>query len=155
MRILDEGRKAVARLLGGDMSMAVGGVYIEYTNDPLFEPGVVPADRERDYYADLAGDEGYVRALGVSTPVVFESGDDIKASFTALSDGEVMNGPGMVDGVSRVYAVALVATPVPSDPTKDVVLFAGNLQEPITKAANAQFGARATVVFPADDETSE
>lgn len=155
MIILDKGREALMHLIGGDLDMVAKGVYLEYSNNGGFSPPEVTPDRDRQYYEDLEGDEGYIRAIGLSNPLVANVEGDVEAIFTALSNGEVINGPGLTDTISRVYAAALVAMPDPEDRTKDVVLFAGNMDEPVVKPANAQISTRISITLPGEEESTE
>jgi hypothetical protein len=127
------------RLLGlGDVAYAIRGMYIEFENvaapgTPVVTPTFLREDG-LEYYDTLvsSGTRDYFRVALGSLPLItvqagyeafFRTGEGNAATFMAQTAGltgvhgktfsSVMN--------STIYGMALVATPVLTDPTQDVV----------------------------------
>lgn len=167
---------AAAQQLGyrpqaGRPSYHIAAMYIEYENvaDPATAVTVdaFTRDLDPDYYNDLyaSATQDFLRAplrleptLGISASTAV----DYPGYFTAGQNGNQLTffaqtaGTAGVHGKSfgaahnsKVYAAALVATPVPNDRSKDVIIArttftAGNQ---VTKEASAQIGITWDIAF--------
>lgn len=149
-----------ARCIGlGDATFKVGTMYMEFKNaaPPISVPTVNRADTIA-YYNSLVNPSDYLRVPIVFTPTIsvvtgneafFDTslGEGDRLTFFAQSSGSTgVLGRTFSDAVSStVIGVALAATPVPADRTKDYLLSRGylptapsNLQK--TKLPNSQIG---------------
>jgi len=156
-----------ARAIGlGDSDYQVAAMYFEFENvaspgDPVTVPTF---DRSEglDYYDDLSGSgtKDYIRAALVSTPMIgvktgyesyFGTNEGNKLTFFALTSGATgVHGKTFSDSVnSKVYGLALVATPVFADPTQDVIFARTYFQssEQVVKEASSQIGGTWDVSF--------
>lgn len=130
----------VAKLLGfGDNKYKINAMYIEFENvddpeDPVTLPTNEP-DETVGYYDDLSlsSSRDFLRvpllvAPGISVVSgfedVFEAGQGNKLTFFTQTQGVAgVHGRGFSSGDnSKVYGVALAATPVFADRTQDVIL---------------------------------
>lgn len=151
--LLDSGARALAALMSGDDSMAARGMYLEYSNGAV-TPDEVEPDRALSYYTALEAPKGFIRVVGVSARLLLEDAAKVRMVFHAAG-GQVVDGPALVDGVSRVYSLALVAMPDVDDPSKDVPIAAVNLDGQVVKPANASMGGSISVDFPKTPVDSE
>lgn len=123
-----QGADVLARILAGDVLYAPGAMFFEFENTagapivptPLRSEGI-------DYYlSDLAleATKDYVRAPLVVTPAISASGSDYdgnQVAFFAITSGLTgVHGKTFDQSVnSKVYGVALAATPEPTQYTQD------------------------------------
>lgn len=157
---------AAAKLFGaGDRNYRINRAYIEFEN--VASPGntvSVPAyDKfdSRSYYDNLSSPRDYLRVPLIGQPELF-IGSGYENYFTAGVDGNALrffaqsvgtsgiNGRTFSDSVnSKVFGVALVASPVDGDRTQDVVVsrgyFATSQQK--LKASSGQIGIGWELVF--------
>jgi hypothetical protein len=128
----------------GDPAWRISAMYFEFANvddpdDAVPLPTVSPAETVA-YYLGLAGTPGrdYVRAPLLAPPDV-----TVKAGYEAGTAGTpgnvatflcrtgatagVHGKPFSAEANSKVYGVALAATPAPGDPSRDVVFARGYL----------------------------
>jgi hypothetical protein len=150
---------AACRLFGfGDTDYRISRVYIEYENVTLPADPVTPpsydANDSRSYYDNLSSPRDYLRVPVIGNPDVqiasgyeglFTEGvDGNKLVFfaqTAGTSGE--NGVAFSNAVnSKVFGLALVAAPVDSDKTQDVIITRGYYAtaDQKVKDASAQIG---------------
>ncbi len=153
----DWARIALQAIGKGQSKYRISTIYVEFQNVASpGDPGSVPAyDRDEgvEYYTGLAGDRDYLRLPLLSEPVLsvsaagtpyFEGeGDDFDTmTFFAQTSGALgVNGLEFSSSAnSLAVGIALVATPVPADRTRDVVFgrayFA--LDEQVPKEASHQ-----------------
>jgi len=161
------GTVAAQCIAKGNRNFKVNAIYIEYEN--VASPGdtvAVPTygrDEGYDYYADLSlsANRDFIRAPllvepGISIAAGFEDYftagvDGNQATFYTQSQGSTgFHGKSFSAGAnSKVFGVALVATPDFADPTQDVVVartyFATGNQT--LKLASSQIGITWDVSF--------
>ncbi len=138
----------LSRLAGfGDANYAIRAIYFEYQNlsspGPA-DPGPDPARGDTvDHFLDLDGtaDRDYVRVfLDISPKVEIRSGDEAyfedgqgnNLRFFARTAATVgaLGKPFTSAAGSTICGLAFVATPVPSDPTRDVLFARITLDTP-------------------------
>jgi len=130
--ILYGGADVMAKLLAGQPTYKIGGMYLEFQN--LADPGdpITPPAFDRDggraYYDGLSTspDRDYLRVPLIGEPGLTASGsayDDNQATFFAMSEGLAgVHGKDFLPGSnSAVFGAALAAMPDPADQTQDVV----------------------------------
>lgn len=135
-----------AKCIGvGDVSYKAAAIYLEYEN--VASPSdviTVPAyDRTSDlsYYNGLSGNKDFLRVALASTPTIdiapgyesyFTAGvSGNRVTYTSQSVGSygVLGRPWSEASNSKAYGIAIVATPVPSDRSQDVILSRGYFAE--------------------------
>jgi hypothetical protein len=143
----------------------ISAIYIEYENqagDPgeaVSEETTFPRDMGITYYNSLAGDRDYLRvqiavepSLGVSPGYeanlpIDQQGNQL--TFFAQTSGTVGVHGKPFNSTSKVFAAALVAAPIWSDHTRDVVfartVFAESNQ--VTKEPSSQIGITWDIAF--------
>lgn len=142
----------------------INGMYVEYCNGTPAEP-TIAVDRTRAFYDALSAPYGYARITDISTPTYSSTDstkyDNNKVRFTGLIRAQDCFGPGMLDGVSKFYAVTFVHMPDISDRTQDILFSAdiftdtsGNFQ-PITKIANSNIIVQWDIQFAIVEDESE
>lgn len=151
---------AAAQCLGkGNRDYRISAMYLEYENVASPEDPVTPPVYGRgdglDYYQNLAFDSArdFLRiplltepSLGVEAGYEdhFGEGEGNRLTFYAQSQGIAgFHGKPFSDGAnSKVFGVALVATPVFNDPARDVVTNRTYFDPPdqALKMAASQFG---------------
>lgn len=124
----------------GDTSFKISGGYIEFENSQTAGSVVVPSYSRQDhlaYYTGLSGNKDYLRLALDSTPTLDQHPD-----YTTLLPAGAVNralfgltGVGGAVGQhgktfsnandSVAYGIALVARPLPTDPSQDVILSRG------------------------------
>lgn len=136
--VYEWGEIATQCIVNGDVNYAIAGMYIEYENvaDPADPVTIEDIDRAEgvDYYNALAssGTRDYLRvALSpfqeLSVIPGYEdflgTGRHNRAAIGAQTSGDVgVHGKAFTTAAnSKVCGIAVVATPDPDDPTKDVV----------------------------------
>lgn len=151
----------------GNRDFRINAMYVEYENvaDPEDVVVVPTYGRSEDYgyYQDLSasGTRDFLRVPLLLQPTIgietgfedyFTAGvNGNKLTFHAQTQGIIgFHGKSFNDGVnSKVFGVALVATPVFSDPTQDLIFartyFETSDQTP--KLASSQIGVTWDVVF--------
>lgn len=151
----------------GNRNFRISAMYVEYENvaDPedVITPPVFGRDEDRSYYNDLglSGTRDFLRVPLLIQPTIgIESGfedyfiEGVSGNlltFHAQTQGTLgFHGKAFNDGVnSKVFGVALVATPVFSDPSQDIVFartyFETSDQTP--KLASSQIGITWDVAF--------
>ena len=150
----------------GDASYAIHGMYIEFEN--VASPGdavTIPTygrDEGVEYYDDLVSSSvrDFLRVALLQDPLLgveagyenyFGDGEGNKLTFFAQSQGTTgIHGKTFSDTVnSKVFGAALVATPVFSDRTQDIV-FARSyfaVDEQTVKEASSQVGISWEISF--------
>jgi hypothetical protein len=153
-----QGADILARCLAGDVSYAAGAMYFEYENT-AGSPSVPSPARDEDisYYLDtlaLSATKDYVRAQLV-IPAGFSSSDSAKyaenqATFFAITSGTTgVHGKAFSNAAnSKVYGVAMAATPEPTQYTSDL-LFSRTYDDvgTIPKEDGYQIGAQYLIRF--------
>jgi len=153
-----QGADVLARVLAGDVTYAAGAMYFEYENT-AGNPTIPSPARDEDigYYLDtlgLSATKDYIRTRLV-VPAGFSSSDTDKyagnqSTFFAITSGDQgEHGKGFSSGDnSKVYGVALVATPTPSQASSDL-LFSRSYDgfDPVPKEAGYQIGAQYLIRF--------
>lgn len=123
-----QGADVLARILAGDASYVPGAMFFEFENTAGSPTVPTPLRSEGiDYYlSDLAleATKDYVRAPLVVTPAISASGSDYdgnQVTFFAVTSGLTgIHGKTFDQSVnSKVYGVALAATPEPTQYTQD------------------------------------
>lgn len=125
-----EGLDLLGKLVAG-VGTKFNTMYLEFTNEGSV-PTVVPDPADgRSYYAALeapGNTKDYVRVALVADPVLSSSDTDKfatnKVSCLAMSTGETAGRGGhefSSDAGSKVFGVALVASPDPDDASQDIV----------------------------------
>lgn len=151
----------------GNRSYRINAMYLEYENvadpdDPVTVPTYERGDG-LDYYQNLVytSDRDYLRVPLLLQPSIgiepgfedyFTEGvDGNRLTFHTQSQGtEGANGKPFSSGAnSKIFGVALVATPVFEDPTKDIVLARTyfDVDDQTLKLASSQVGVTWDVVF--------
>ena len=144
---------------------SISALYIEFVNqaDPAVPVSVPAAGRDTSisYYNELTGDNDFLRvplsiepALGVSPGYdvhlpVTQKGNQL-TFFVQTSGTTGVHGKAFSHSVnSKVFAAALVATPVFSDRTKDVIFARTVLStaNQVTKEASSQIGITWDIAF--------
>lgn len=126
-----QGADVLARVLAGDDTYAAGAIYFEYENTAGTPSKPSPQrDENIDYYLDtlsLSATQDYVRAQLV-IPAGFSSSDSDRyagnqAIFFAITSGTTgVHGKAFSNAAnSKVYGVALAATPEPTQYTSDLL----------------------------------
>jgi hypothetical protein len=153
-----QGADVLARALAGDDSYAVGAMYFEYENT-AGAPTVPSPQRDEDisYYLDtlsLSATKDYIR-VPLVIPAGFSSSDSDKyagnqATFFAITSGSTgTHGKAFSNAAnSKVYGVALAATPTPTQYTSDL-LFSRSYDgfDPVPKEDGYQIGAQYLIRF--------
>lgn len=155
-----------AKCIGqGDVNYKVSAAYLEYANVALpGDPVSVPAlarDDDLSYYNSLPADRDFLRVSLTGTPTIdiatgFESYFDAgvsgnRVTFVLQSAGTsgVLGTPFSDVNNSKACGIALVATPEPSDRSKDVILARGYfdvVDQPL-KGAGTQIGVNWVLSF--------
>lgn len=150
----------------GKANYKINGIYVEFQNVASpGDPGDVPAfDRGEgiEYYTALTGDRDYLRLPLLSTPQLgveddytnffTGEGDDFnKMTFFAQTSGVLgVNGLEFSSGAnSLAVGIALVATPVLADRTRDIVFGRAyfEIAEQVPKESSHQIGLSWEQVF--------
>ena len=152
-----QGADILARLLAGDDTCAPGAMFFEFENT-AGSPSVPSPTRSEgiDYYLSdllLDPDKDYIRAPLVVSPAISASGSDYngnQVTFFAITSGLTgVHGRTFDQAVnSKVYGVALAATPSPTQYTQDL-LFSRSYSgfSPIPKEDGYQCGAQYIIRF--------
>lgn len=156
----------VAQLLRKKPNYAINAMYLEYENvadpDDVVTAPSFAIDEGQDYYESLSssGSRDFLRvalwgeptlSINVGDEAYFAEGEGNKLTFKAESSGTAgVHGKPFSAGVnSKVFGVALVATPVFADRTQDVVYsrayYAADKQ--IVKSPSQQIGATWPIVL--------
>lgn len=154
-----------AKLFGeGDSDYKVSAAYIEYENvvnssDPATIP-TVSRDDDISYFTGLAGNKDYLRVALSGTPTIdvssgyedyFVGDQGNQCTFVAQTTGSTgVNGLDFSDLVnSKVYGITLVATPLFSDKSQDVLFCRGyfDVADQVLKLAGSNIGIRWKVAF--------
>ena len=151
-------------LYQGDVTYKIGGMYFEYEN--VASPGdtVTTPTYSRgeglSYYTSLSSPKDYIRVALSSLPAIsvqsgyeayFGAGQgNVGTAFAQTAGTAGSLGRAFSDSDnSKVYGVALVATPDWSDPTKDIIFarsyFSGGNQQ--LKVAGSQIGVTWSTPF--------
>ncbi len=131
--------QAACQLFGwGNRNYRISAIYLEYENTvSAVTPPSYAATDSILYYANLAPPKDYLRVPITGSPVVgiasgYEAYFTPGVSGNMLSIGADSVGSTGVNGLafsnaenSRVYGVALVATPVGGDPSQDILITRG------------------------------
>lgn len=126
----------VAKALSGDARYKIGGFYVEFENNQTPGGVSIPAVDQGDtidYFNDLSGDKDFLRIplLGIPTIDVnpgdeskFAEGQGNRLTYMGQTAGSVgiLGNNFSEDDDSVVYGIAVVATPVWSDRSQDVIL---------------------------------
>ena len=151
-----QGADILARALAGDADYTAGAMLFEYENGVPTIPSP-QRDEGIDYYLDdlqLSATKDYIR-VPLVIPAGFSSSDSTKydgnqATFFAITAGEEgIHGKGFSETAgSQVYGVGLVATPEPTEHTRDL-LFSRSYDgfDPIEKEDGYQIGAQYLIRF--------
>jgi len=153
-----QGADVLARALAGDVTYAAGAMYFEYENT-AGAPTIPSPQRDEDisYYLDtlnLSATKDYVR-VPLVIPAGFSSSDSDKydgnqATFFAITSGtQGTHGKAFSNAAnSKVYGVALAATPTPAQYTSDL-LFSRSYDgfDPVPKEDGYQIGAQYLIRF--------
>ena len=122
--ILKGGAKIIAHTLGGLATDKIWGMYIGYNNTASFN--VTPPDP--DYgnpFADFTNPFGYLREPLTFSPVFLSSTgyDENTVLFSTMitSASKASQQSADFGTNSRIYEVALIAAPQPSNPDNDIV----------------------------------
>lgn len=152
-----QGADVLARILAGDSSYVPAAMFFEFENTVGVPTVPVPTrDEDIDYYLDtlaLSATKDYVRAPLVITPSVSSSGSDYggnQVAFFAVTAGLVgVHGKTFdYSADSKVYGVALAATPEPTQYTQDR-LFSRSYDgfDPVPKEDGYQIGGQYIIRF--------
>lgn len=153
-----------AKAIGeGDKSYRVNAMYIEFENT-AGSVSVPSIDRSEGltYYNGLAGNQDFLRVELIGLPsITIESG--YESYFTEGVDGNLLTFFAQSSGTagvlgnasfgsahnSKIFGAALVATPVFSDRTKDVVFSRSYFEsaDQVAKQASSQVGINWEVPF--------
>lgn len=151
----------------GNRDYRISTLYIEYENmaEPELSATIPSVDREEgvEYYQNLAmsGSRDFIRAAVLTTPDIgIASG--FENYFTAGTDGNMLTFFTQTSGTqgfhgktfsaaanSKIFGVALVATPYATDPTRDVVFartYFDSADQPL-KTASSQVGITWDIAF--------
>lgn len=153
-----QGADVMARMLAGDNTYAAGAMYFEYENT-AGAPVIPSPTRAEDinYYLDtlqLSATKDYVR-VPLVVPAGFSTSDSTKyagnqATFFAITSGAVgTHGRAFTNAAnSKVYGVALAATPTPAQYTSDL-LWSRSYDgfDPVPKEDGYQIGAQYLIRF--------
>lgn len=153
-----QGADVLARALAGDADYVAGGMLFEYENT-AGSPTVPSPQRDEGiaYYLDdlsLSATKDYIR-IPLVIPAGFSSSDSTKyngnqATFFAITSGTTgIHGRAFSQAAnSKVYGVALVATPTPTQYTSDL-LFSRSYDgfDPVPKEDGYQIGAQYMIRF--------
>jgi len=152
--VLYTGADILASTLAG-LNKGVNGMYLEYNNNTPSAPSIT-RERDRSYYEGLSSPAGYVRVPTIANPSLTASDENYTGKvvqFIGVTDGSIVNGPGIIDGTSAYYSCSLVSMPDSLDRTQDVIFSAANITDsndllsPIIKVANAQIGIKWVIQF--------
>jgi len=152
-----QGADILARVLAGDDSYAPGAMFFEFENTAGAPVVPVPTrDEGIDYYLDtlaLSATKDYVRAPLIVTPAISASGSDYagnQVTFFAITAGsQGVHGKTFdFSADSKVYGVALAATPQPTQYTQDK-LFSRSYDgfDPVPKEDGYQIGGQYIIRF--------
>jgi hypothetical protein len=152
-----QGADVLARLLAGDITYAPGAMFFEYENTAGVPSVPTPArDEGIEYYLSslpLDPDKDYVRAPLVVSPAISASGSDYagnQVTFFAVTAGTSGVHGRAFDKAndSKVYGVALAATPQPTQYTQDL-LFSRSYSgfSPVPKEVGYQIGGQYIIRF--------
>lgn len=157
-KILYSGADVLAQVMSGHPEYAPGTMYMEFSTDP--GGSVTPPTFDRgpgsgiEYYNGLEAspDRDFLRLALTVNPLVNSSDNALYAgnqtTYFAISEGTIGRwGKSFVNGCA-VYGAAIVATPEPTDPSKDVVfsrVYTGI--ETIFKEAGFQIGVTWTIRY--------
>jgi len=152
-----QGADILARILAGDDTYAPGAMFFEYENTAGVPVVPTPARNEGiDYYlSDLAldPDKDYIRAPLIVSPSISSSGSDYagnQVTFFAITAGTSgIHGRSFAQANdSKVYGVALAATPTPTQYTGDR-LFSRSYDgfDPVPKEDGFQIGGQYIIRF--------
>ena len=152
-----QGADVLARLLAGDEDYAPGAMFFEYENTAGSPTVPTPLRSEGiDYYLSdlpLDANKDYIRAPLVVSPAISASGSDYngnQVTFFAITSGTSgVHGRTFDHSVnSKVYGVALAATPTPTQYTQDL-LFSRSYSgfDPVPKEDGYQCGGQYIIRF--------
>jgi hypothetical protein len=125
-KILKQGAKIIAQLLGGKPESKIWGMYIGYNNDPAFALAAAPVI-DVDYsvpFSQAHDMAGYLREPLTFTPNYLSSAgyeDNTVLFSTMITSANGVGGASFMTGVSNIYEVALIAAPAADNKTKDLV----------------------------------
>ena len=153
-----QGADVMAKLLSGDLTWAIGAMFFEFENT-AGAPTVPSAARGENisyYLSDLAleADKDYMRVPLVIPPGIAASDsakyDGNQVTFFAITSGAQGVHSKTFDHTvnSKVYGVALAATPDPEQSTQDR-LFSRSYDgfDPVPKEDGYQIGAQYVIRF--------
>jgi hypothetical protein len=153
-----QGADILAKALSGDVDFKLGAMFFEFENTAGTPTPPDPARSEGiDYYLDdlpLTANRDYVR-IPLVIPAGFTSSDDDnydhnQATFFAITSGnQGVHGESFSQSSnSKVYGVALAATPEPTQYTSDR-LFSRSYSgfDPVPKEDGYQIGAQYLIRF--------
>jgi len=152
-----QGADVLARILAGDETFVPGAMFFEFENTAGVPSVPVPTRSEDiDYYLDtlaLSAVKDYVRAPLVVSPAISASGSDYdgnQVTFFAITAGSTgVHGKTFdFSADSKVYGVALAATPQPTQYTQDR-LFSRSYDgfDPVPKEDGYQCGGQYIIRF--------
>ncbi len=152
-----QGADVMARVLAGDITWAPGAVYFEYENTAGVVTVPTPVrDENIDYYLStlaLEAAKDYIRIPLVVPAAFTASGADYEGNqvtFWAVTSGTTgVHGKAFDKSVdSKVYGVALAATPTPDQYTLDK-LFSRSYTgfDPVPKEDGYQIGSQYLIRF--------
>ena len=152
-----QGADVLARILAGDVTYKPGAMFFEYENTAGTPTPPSPTrDEGIDYYLNdlpLTANRDYLRIPLVVAPSLTASSSDYsgnQATFFALTGGATGIHGETFDSTanSKVYGVALAATPEPTQYTQDLLFsrsYAGFT--PVPKEDGYQIGAQYLIRF--------
>jgi len=152
-----QGADILARVLAGDETYAPGAMFFEFENTVGVPSVPTPArDEGIEYYLStlaLSAVKDYVRVPLVVTPALSASSSDYdgnQVTFFAITAGVTgIHGKTFDSAVnSKVYGVALAATPTPTSYTQDL-LFSRSYDgfDPVPKEDGYQLGGQYIIRF--------
>lgn len=152
-----QGADILAKLISGDLDWKIGAMYFEFENTAGTPTIPSPVrDEDSSYYIDdlsLEADKDFVRIPLVVPPAITASGSSYagnQATFFAITSGVAgVHGKTFDQGVnSKVYGVALAATPDVTEYTQDK-LFSRSYTgfDPVPKEDGHQIGAQYLIRF--------
>lgn len=157
---------AVAKALGqGDPKFKISAAYIEYKNVATpATPVTIPAygrENANTYYSSLPSGQDFLRVPIAGTPTI-DIGTGYSSHFIPGYNGNRITVVAQTAGTvgflgrpfsnsvnSKIFGIALVATPVFADYTQDVIISRGYFDQAdqIVKPASSQIGIRWRITF--------
>lgn len=152
-----QGADVLARILAGDETYAPGAMFFEFENTAGVPSVPTPTrDEGIEYYLttlDLDPDKDYMRSPLIVSPAISASDtnyDGNQVTFFAITAGMTgVHGRTFDNSVdSKVYGVALAATPTPTQYTQDL-LFSRSYDgfDPVPKEDGYQIGGQYIIRF--------